>query len=67
MIVSRSHTMHPQSPALTIGGTVLKEPDDLVKLGVTFYSKITFEKHLRSFQSSFSTASYLEEIQEGII
>ena len=25
MIDSRSHTMHPQSPPLTIGGTVLKE------------------------------------------
>ena len=25
MIVSRSHTMHPQSPPLTIDGTVLKE------------------------------------------
>ena len=36
MIVSRSHTMHPQSPSLTIGGTVLKESDDLVILGVTF-------------------------------
>ena len=24
IIVSRSRTMHPQSPALTIGGTVLK-------------------------------------------
>ena len=32
MIVSRSHTMHPQSPPLTIGGTVLKESDDLVIL-----------------------------------
>ena len=30
MIVSRSRTMHPQSPLLTIGGTVLKESDDLV-------------------------------------
>ena len=30
MIVSRLPTMHPQSPALTIGGTVLKESDDLV-------------------------------------
>ena len=30
MIVSRSRTMHPQSPPLTIGGTVLKESDDLV-------------------------------------
>ena len=48
MIVSRSRTMHPQSPTLTIGGTVLKESDDLVILGVTFDSKMTFEKHLRS-------------------
>ena len=36
MIVSRSCTMHPQSPPLTISGTVLKESDDLVRLGVTF-------------------------------
>ena len=41
MMVSRSLTMHPQSPALTIGGTVLKEFDDLVILGVTFDSKMT--------------------------
>ena len=39
MIVSRSRTMHPQSPASTIGGTVLKESDDIVILGVTFDSK----------------------------
>ena len=39
--------MHPQSSPLTIGGTVLKESDDLVILGVTFDSKMTFEKHLR--------------------
>ena len=32
MIVSRSRTMHPQSPPLTIGETVLKESDDLVIL-----------------------------------
>ena len=30
LIVSRSRTMHPQSPPLTIGGNVLKESDDLV-------------------------------------
>ena len=47
MIVSRSSTMHLQSPPLTIGGMVLKESDDLVILGVTFDSKMTFEKHLR--------------------
>ena len=43
MIVSMSRTMHPQSPPLTIGGTVLKKSDDLVILGVTFYLKMTFE------------------------
>ena len=46
MMVSRSRTMHPQSAPLTIGGTVLKESDDLVILGVTFDSKMAFEKHL---------------------
>ena len=47
VIVFRSRTMHPQSPALTIGRTVLKESVDLVILGVPFDSKMTFEKHLR--------------------
>ena len=46
---SKTKTMivSPVTP-LTIGGTVLKESDDLVILGVTFDSKMTFEKHLRS-------------------
>ena len=47
MIVSRLRTMHPESPPLNIGGTVLKESDDLVILRVTFDSKLTFENHLR--------------------
>ena len=38
MIVSRSRKMHHQSSPLTIGGTVLKESDDHVILGVTFDS-----------------------------
>ena len=46
--------MHPQSPPITIGGTVLKESDDLVILGVTFDSKMTFEKHLRSVSRAAS-------------
>ena len=46
--------MHPQSPLLTIGGTVLKESDDLVILGVTFDSKMTFEKHLCSVSRAAS-------------
>ena len=37
-----------KSPALTIAGTVLKESDNHVIFGVTFDSKMTFEKHLRS-------------------
>ena len=48
MTVSRSHTMHTSHPPLTIGGTVLKETDDLFIFGVTFDFKMTFEKHLRS-------------------
>ena len=46
--------MHPQSPALTIGGTVLKESYDFVILGETFDSKMTFEKHLRSVSRAAS-------------
>ena len=46
--------MHPLSPPLAIGGTVLKESDDLVILGVTFDSKMTFEKHLRSVSRAAS-------------
>ena len=54
MIVSRSRTMHSQSPPLTIDGTVLKESDDLDILGVTFDSKLTFEKHLSSVSRAAS-------------
>ena len=46
--------MHPQSPPLTINGTVLKESDDLDILGVTFDSKLTFKKHLRSVSRAAS-------------
>ena len=46
--------MHPQPPALTIGGTVLKVSDDLVIFGVTFDSKMTFEKHLHSVSRAAS-------------
>ena len=52
MILSRSRTVHPQSPPLTIGGTVLKESDDLVSLGVTIDSKMKFENNLRSVSSA---------------
>ena len=54
MIVSNSHLMHPQSHPLTIGGILLKESDGLDILGVTFDSKMTFQKH---FRSGFRAAS----------
>ena len=54
MIVSWSRTMHPQSPPLTIGATVLFESDELVILGVTFDSKMTFEKYLHSVSRATS-------------
>ena len=54
MIVSRSRTMQPQSPPLTIGGTVMKESDYLVLLGVTSNSTLTFKKHLRLVSSAAS-------------
>ena len=46
--------MHPQSLPLTIDRTVLKENDDLVIFGVTFDSKMAFEKHLRSVSRAAS-------------
>ena len=59
IIFSRSRTMHPQSPALTIGGTVLKEYDDLVIFGVTLILIDDFsEASSLCFQSSCSTAWY---------
>ena len=57
MIVSRSRTMYPQSPPLTIGRTVLKESDDLVILGVTFYSKLTFGV----------TLGFLEQLRNDLV
>ena len=51
MIVSRSRTMHTQSPPLTIGGSVLNESGDIDTLGVIFDSRMTFEKRLRSVVS----------------
>ena len=54
MIVSRSRTMHPQPPPLSIDGTVLKESVDLDILRMTFDSKLTFEKHLRSVSRAAS-------------
>ena len=58
--------MHRQSSPLTIGATVLKESDDLVILGVTFDSKMTFEKHLRSVSRAASKRRCLEEVLASV-
>ena len=66
MIVSRSRTMHPQPPPLSIGITVVKKSDDLDILGVTFESKMTFEKHLPRSVSEASSQNclYSEDVLE---
>ena len=61
IIVSRSCTVHPQSPPITIDGTVLKESDDLDILGVTFDSKLTFEKHLSFSRAASQTLGILRK------
>ena len=65
MIVSRSRTMHPQTPPLTFNGSVLKESDDLDILGVTFDSELR-EASLLGLQSSFSKTWYLEKVLASI-
>ena len=56
MIVSTSHTMHPQSPPLTIDGTVLKESGDLVILGV-FHDRSLLGRCFRCFVLAFEYCS----------
>ena len=56
--------MHPQSPPLTVGGTLLKESDELVILGVTFDSKVTFEKYLRSVYRAASLGAAWSTVQQ---
>ena len=45
--------MNPHSPSLTIIGTVLKESDDLVILGVTFDNKMTLRSIFALFPEQF--------------
>ena len=54
MIVFSSRSMHCQSPPLNIGGAVMKESDDFDLLGVTFDSKMIFEKHISSVSRAAS-------------
>ena len=58
--------MHPQWPPLTIGRILLKESDDLDKLGVTFNLNDFLEASSFGFQNSFLKAWYLEEVLASI-
>ena len=58
--------MHPQSPALTIGGNVLKESEDLAIWGMVFDLDDFREASSQGFQRSFSKAWYLDEVLAGI-
>ena len=49
MAVSKSLTVRPQLTPLTLDVTVLKESADLVILGVTFDTKMIFEKPFAMF------------------
>ena len=54
MTISRSRTMLPNFPILTLNDVALKETSELNILGVTFDPKLTFERHVRSVASSAS-------------
>ena len=54
MVVSRSRSLNPPSPALSVDGVVLKDLAYLEILGLTLDSKLTFETHLRSVAKSVS-------------
>ena len=52
MIVSRSRTLIPYHPDLSIDDVILQTCDSFKILGILFDSKFTFEKHIRSVSSS---------------
>ena len=48
IIFSRSRTVHPEHPTLSLGTTLIDNVQTVRLLGVTFDTKVTFESHLRS-------------------
>ena len=68
MVASYAVVCSFDSHSLTFGGTVLKESDDLDIMGVTFDSKMIFEKRLHSVsRANFSKALYFEEVLARIL
>ena len=54
MTISRSRTVLPCIPELTLNDIALKETSELIILGVTFDPKLTFERYVRSVASTAS-------------
>ena len=54
MIFSRSRTIYPEHPELTLGDTAIEKVEFLKLLGVTFDAKLTYERHLRNITSKVS-------------
>ena len=52
LIISRSRTEEPPHPPLCISDTLLAESEFLTILGVTFDSRLTFERHLTNISAS---------------
>ena len=63
MIVSRSCTMHPQTPTLTIGGTVLKESNGHVIMGMTFDSNASTD----DYKERIIFARFPDQLPKGLI
>ena len=51
LIISRSRTLQPQHPVLSVDGDSIPDSSTLKLLGVIFDSKLTFETHVRSVAS----------------
>ena len=66
MIVSRSLTLHRQSPPLTIVETVLKESDDLDILGVIIDSKVLFRSIIARFPEQLVNDLVCKEVLASI-
>ena len=57
IVVFRSCTMHPQSPPLTIVGTVLKGSDDLNILGLNMIPRLLFRSIFGRFPNKLPNDS----------
>ena len=58
MIVSRSRTLVPNHPDLSINNVILQTCESFKILGIEFDSKFTFEQHIRTVSSSVAQKNW---------